>query len=329
METDLTEEQPPKPSLHLSNQESQVGAIFAGIGRVALFLIAATSIFAVLLIFAFIIREAMPFFCEGKPFWTSLGHGCKRVQELLGSTNWDSTHGQFGALTLLAGSLYVTVIALVVAVPISLLAAMCLSDIFPFWLRQIVKPIVELLAAIPSVAYGFFALLVFAPLLQEWGFTTGTNALNAGLILGIMAVPTILSVSEDALSSVGSELRQGAYALGSTRAEMLCLVVMPAAKRGILAAVILGLMRAIGETMVVWMASGNATQIPHPWWDLGQSIRTMTATVAGEMGETARNTTHYHALFAVGLLLLVFTFLLNLMTELLVGRKGPKEGGKT
>ncbi|MGF1582359.1 MAG: phosphate ABC transporter permease subunit PstC [Gemmataceae bacterium] len=329
MDTNSPGQQSPKPSLLLSDQQNFVGSVLAVLGRTVLFLVAATSIFAVILIFAFIIREALPFFFEGESFWTSLAHAWQRVQQLFGSTNWDSTHGKFGALTLLAGSLYVTAIALIVAVPISLLAAMCLSDIFPFWLRQIVKPIVELLAAIPSVAYGFFALLVFAPLLQEWGLTTGTNALNAGLILGVMAVPTILSVSEDSLTSVGSELRQGAYALGSTRAETLCLVVVPAAKRGILAAVILGLMRAIGETMVVWMASGNATQIPHPWWDLSQSIRTMTATVAGEMGETARNTTHYHALFAVGFLLLLFTFLLNLMTELLVGRKGHQGGSKT
>jgi phosphate transport system permease protein len=166
------------------------------------------------------------------------------------------------------------------------------------------------------VAYGFFAILVLAPLIQEHlHVPSGTNALNAAIILAIMAIPTIVSVSEDALTAAGRELREASYACGATRAETLLRVVVPAAHSGIIAAVILGMMRAVGETMVVWMASGNAAHIPTPWWDLTQSVRTLTATIAGEMGETEHGSPHYHALFALGLLLLAFTFLLNLVTE--------------
>jgi len=293
-------------------------------GRGVLSLIAASSIVAVLLIFAFVIREAVPFFATGETVGAAFQNAVRRAGELLGSTHWypqATGASEFGALSLIAGSLYVTALALVVAVPAGLMTAVCLSDMLPFTARQIIKPVVELLAAIPSVAYGFFAVLVLAPWLQEHlGLPTGTNALNAGLILGLMAFPTVVSVSEDALTAAGRELREASYGLGATRAETLLRIVIPAAHNGIVAAMILGMMRAIGETMVVWMASGNAARVPSPWWDLGQSIRTMTATIAGEMGEVPKDSTHYHALFTVGLLLLAFTFLLNLVTEALLRR---------
>jgi phosphate transport system permease protein len=177
------------------------------------------------------------------------------------------------------------------------------------------------LAAIPSVAFGFFAVLVLAPWMQSrFGFSTGTNALNASLILAVMALPTIISVAEDAISALGRELREASYGLGATRLETIVKVVLPAAHSGIIAAVVLGMMRAIGETMVVWMASGNATQIPSPWWDLSQSIRTMTATIAGEMGEAPEGSDHRSALFAVGVLLLLMTFVLNIVSEYFLTR---------
>ncbi len=157
---------------------------------------------------------------------------------------------------------------------------------------------------------------------------TGTNALNCSIVLAVMAVPTIISVAEDSISALGRDLREASYSLGSTRAETIFKVVIPAAHSGIIAAVVLGMMRAIGETMVVWMASGNANQIPHPWWNLSQSIRTMTATVAGEMGETAKGSAHYGALFAVGVVLLVVTFGLNLISEALLAR-GRKAAGRS
>ena len=283
--------------------------------------------------------------------------------------------------------------AVLVCVPLGVAAAVSLSDVMPFKVRQMVKPVIEILAAIPSVVYGFFALVIFAPLLQNHGgnflavaiwvvglptltilafmlsdmihtkfklgrslyftvlalfeiviigilyyisakasgiaISSGTNALNVSVILGIMALPTVVSVSEDALQAVGRELREGSYALGATRAETLLKVVIPAASSGIIAAVILGTMRALGETMVVWMASGNAAQIPEPWYNFFEPIRTLTATIAGDMGEADQSTgsARFHVLFAMGLCLLVFSFISNLVSEWIVVRARKKLKG--
>jgi phosphate transport system permease protein len=257
------------------------------------------------------------------------------------------------------------------------------------------KPVIEVLAAIPSVAFGFFALVVFAPKLQESGgemlstavwiigvpfagllvfvagdlsterfaararmparlavsailglasfwlllslsgflrkldISSGTNALNVSIILGIMALPTVVSVSEDALQAVGRDLREGSYALGATRAETLVRMVLPAAVSGIFAAVILGVMRAVGETMVVWMASGNAAQIPEPWYNVLEPVRTLTATIAGDMGEADQTTgsARYHVLFAMALCLLLISFAMNLTSEWIVQRSRKKLRG--
>jgi len=307
--------------LLLSARQDLGGWVLRGVGRSLLLGIALTSVLAVAMIFVFIVKEALPFFTG------------ERTGELLTSTSWypKAEPPVFGALAMVLGSVYVTAGALVLAVPVGLLAAVFLSDIVPFRLRQMIKPAIELLAAIPSVAYGFFAVLVLAPWMQEHlSLPTGTNALNASVILAVMAVPTIVSIAEDALTAVGREVREGAYALGATRAEAIVTVVVPAARNGIFAAVVLGMMRAVGETMVVWMASGNASQVPSPWWDLSQSVRTMTATIAGEMGETVKGSVHYHGLFAIGLLLLAITFGLNIVSELLLvrGRRAAKGGAK-
>lgn len=304
--------------LLLSPGEDLVGYLAAAAGKALLLVVTCASVLAVILIFVFITREAWPFLTSGS------------IGELLGSSSWYPARepAEFGALALLAGSLYVTAGALIMAVPVGLLAAVFLSDIVPFRIRQLIKPIIELLAAIPSVAYGFFAVLVLAPWMQEnLGLPTGVNALNASLILAIMAVPTIISIAEDALTSAGRELREGSYALGATRAETMIKVVIPAAHSGIIAAIILGMMRAIGETMVVWMASGNAAQVPLPWWNITQSVRTMTATIAGDMGETVKGSQHYHCLFALGFVLLVFTFTLNLIGEFFLARARRARGG--
>ncbi len=309
--------------LLLTAREDLFGYAGSLTGRAVLFLVAASSVLAVLLIFVFIAREAFLFFVRGETLAEQLGFLWDRACEVFGSTAWypEQEPAEYGMLALIAGSFYVTFGSVLVAVPLGLLTAVCLSDIFPFTLRQVAKPVVELLAAIPSVAYGFFAVMVVKPWLQEtFGIPSGANVLNASLILAVMAVPTIVSVSEDALTAVGRPLREASYALGATRAETMIRVVLPAAHNGIIAAVILGMMRAVGETMVVWMAAGNATQIPHPWWDLTESVRTMTATIAQEMGETAYGSTHYHSLFTIGLILLVFTFALNTLTEFLLGR---------
>ncbi len=254
------------------------------------------------------------------------------LDEMFGSAKWYPTHDaapNFGGLPLFYGSGIVTLGAMVIAVPIGLMAAVFLSDIVSFRIRQIVKPVVEMLAAIPSVAYGFFAVLVVAPWLQNHlGLSSGTNALNASLLLAVMAVPTIVSISEDALSAIGRDLREGAYALGSTRAEVMLKVVIPAAHSGIIAAVILGVMRAVGETMLVWMAAGMSADIPTPWWDLTASVRTLTATIAQEMGEAPEGGMHRQALFATGFALLLITFILNMASEYFLGRAKRVVRGK-
>jgi phosphate transport system permease protein len=299
--------------LLLSPAQDLAGFATAHLGRAFLFLVTCTSVISVLLIFIFIIREALPFVMQ-----PTLKVTFSRLWEFFTSVQWfpEAVPGEFGALSLIVGSIYVTFGALLFAVPTSLLAAMFLSDIAPFHIKQICKPVIEILAAIPSVAYGFFAVLVVAPWLQSHlGLSTGTNALNASIMLAIMATPTIVSVADDAMSSTGRSIREASYALGATRAETLIKVVMPAAHSGIIAAVILGMMRAIGETMVVWMAAGNASQIPQPWYNITAAVRTMTATIAGDMGETVKGSQHYHALFMVGLALLAVTFGLNLSSE--------------
>jgi phosphate transport system permease protein len=297
--------------LVLTPSQDLKGYILSHSGQVLLFFITCSSVLAVFLIFLFVVRESLTFLSS------------YNLLAFITGLQWypQAEDPRFGALALITGSVYVTLAALVFSVPVGVLAAVFLSDIVSFKVRAIIKPVIEILAAIPSVAYGFFAVLVLAPWMQNrFGFSTGTNALNAALILAIMALPTIISVAEDSISSLGPELREASYGLGATRLETLFRVVIPAAHSGIIAAIVLGMMRAIGETMVVWMASGNANQIPSPWWDVSQSVRTMTATIAGEMGETEKGSTHYGALFAVGVLLLIVTFTLNMISEYFLAR---------
>lgn len=312
--------------LRLSATEDLRGFLAKHIGHGILFLITFVSVLAVMAIFYFVIQESLPFLLKG-----GIRESISRIAEFLTSTAWypqKEGNPEYGALAIITGTLYVTLCSLGIAVPIGVLAAIFLSDIAPFSIRQYCKPVIEILAAIPSVAYGVFAVMVVAPWMQnKLGFTTGTNALNASLILSVMALPTIISVAEDALSAVGREIREASYGLGATRAETMVKVIIPAAHSGIIAAVILGMMRAIGETMVVWMASGNASRIPSPWWDLSQSVRTMTATIAGELGEVPKDTDHYYVLFAIGLLLLIFTFGLNMTSEFFMARFKKKARG--
>jgi phosphate transport system permease protein len=315
------------PSMLLSPGKRARRKLAEMIGRGVLFGITSVAALSVLAIIFFIARDALPFF-------TQVG-----VREFFLSTEWYPSYQppQFGAAAIFVGTLLVTVAAVVLAVPIGLFAALCMSDILPFGLRQLLKPVIEMLAAIPSVVYGFFALTVVAPLVQDAGrwlpgdiqIDSGVNALTASIILGVMALPTIVSVSEDALQAAGRELREGSYALGATRAETLFKVVIPAAASGLFSAVLLGIMRVMGETMVVWMASGNAAQIPKPWYNLLLPVRTLTATIAGDMGEADQMTgsTHYHVLFAMGLCLLLMSFACNLAGEWVVARQRKKLRG--
>jgi phosphate transport system permease protein len=303
----------------LSDRQRLRQRLLAAAGRGLLLLVTSVAALAVLGIIFFIARDALPFFRE------------RGFAEFFTSASWYPSRepAEFGALAIFAGSALVTLGAALLAVPLGLAAAICLSDVLPFGVRQVAKPVVEMLAAIPSVAYGFFALVVLAPLLQAHGAASGVNALNASVILGIMALPTVVSVSEDALQAVGRELREGSYALGATRAETLLRVVLPAASSGIFAAALLGIMRALGETMVVWMASGNAAQIPSPWYNLLEPVRTLTATIAGDMGEAdhAASSMRYSVLFAMGLCLLLFSFICNLVSERIVARERKRQQG--
>lgn len=304
-------------SLVLTPAQDLKGFLLHHLGRIFLFLITCSSVLLVLFIFIFVVREAFPFF------------GKFSLSEILTSMQWypEAQPPTFGALAIIVDSFYVTAAALILAVPAGIIAAVFLSEIVSVRIRDFIKPVIEILAAIPSVAYGFFAVIVLAPYLQQkLGFSTGTNALNASIILAIMALPTIISVAEDSITAIGVDIREASYGLGATRFETVFKVVIPAAHSGIIAAVILGMMRAIGETMVVWMASGNANQIPHPWWDLSQSIRTITATVAVEMGETAKDTPHYWSLFVLGVVLLVITFSLNIISEYFLASAKKKAG---
>jgi phosphate transport system permease protein len=371
-------------SLLMSHRARRVQRLVGFLGSGFLLAVTSLSTLAVLFIFYFIARDAWPFF------------QLQGFRQFFTSAHWypSAATPEFGTLAIFIGSGLVTLGAVLVAVPLGITAAVCLSDVLPFSVRQVVKPVIEILAAIPSVAYGFFALVVFAPLLQEqgghllqiaawiigvplgllasvvvsdmatdridesrragmrwglmagigglvfWGLwqlgallggltiSSGTNALNVSIILGIMALPTVVSVAEDAIQATGRELREGSYALGATRSETILRTILPAASSGIMAAVILGVMRAVGETMVVWMASGNAAQIPEPWYNMLQPVRTLTATIAGDMGEAdqATGSARFHVLFAMALCLLVFSFACNLASEWGVRRTRRKVG---
>jgi len=180
--------------------------------------------------------------------------------------------------------------------------------------REIIKPILELIAGIPSVVFGLFGLAFLGPLLTNWlGIPVGLNATNAAIVLGILVVPTISSVSEDALSAIPGSLREASLALGANRWETTWKVVLPAAKRGVVGSIILGFGRAVGETMVVIMIAGGAAQIPSSIFD---PVRPMTSSIATEMAETPIGTPHFHALFGIAIVLFVITFFLNIITEL-------------
>jgi phosphate transport system permease protein len=228
--------------------------------------------------------------------------------KLFFTNSWYPTHEpeEFGMLSIILGSLWVTIGALFVCVPLGVGSALYIHEIAPSWQKKLLKPVIEILASIPSVVYGLFGMIVVAPLLQKiFDIPTGLCAGTASLILGIMAIPTVCSISEDALSSVPRSMREASLAIGATRWQTLTKIILPAAGSGISTAIILGISRAIGETMTVLMVAGGSTVIPKSFF---QPVRTMTATIAAEMGEAVYGSSHYHVLFAIGLVLFVFTF---------------------
>jgi phosphate transport system permease protein len=239
--------------------------------------------------------------------------------EFFTSENWRPTSAvrpQFGILALLLGTLSVTALAMLLAVPLGLGAAVYVSEFSSGRLKETLKVLIELLAAIPSVVWGFVGMMVMGPIIIHLtGAPVGVNLLNGGVILALMSVPIIVSVGEDALKAVPDSYREAALSLGASRWEIVYRVLFPAAKNGLLAAVLLGVGRAIGETMAVLMATGHAIQIPHSLLD---PVRTLTATIAAELGETVEGDAHYQVLFLIGLVLFAITFVVNLGADLVV-----------
>ncbi len=249
-------------------------------------------------------------FSEGLPIF-----GVVSVSEFLFGEYWYPTSdpADFGIFPLLVGSLAVTILASLIAVPLGVMTAAYLTEIASSRVRRVVKPFVELLAALPSVVIGFFGMVVVAPLLQDYlGAYTGLNLFNAALMLAFMSVPTICSVAEDALFAVPRPLREASLALGATRWETTVKVVVPAALSGIGTAVMLGMSRAIGETMVVLMVAGGAGMLPTSIFD---PVRPMPASIAAEMAEAPYRGDHYYALFAIGMVLFLFTLCFNMIAQ--------------
>ena len=248
------------------------------------------------------------------------------IREFLTSPNWRPTsvvREQYGILALLAGTLSVTFLAMLMAVPVGLGAAVYVSEFSSPRMKEMLKITIELLAAIPSVVWGFIGYMVVGPIIIKLtGAPVGVNVLNGGIIIGLMSVPVIVSVGEDALRAVPDSYREAAQALGANKWETVYRVLFPAAKSGLLAAVLLGVGRSIGETMAVLMCTGHAVQMPTSVLD---PVRTLTATIAAELGEAVRGDTHYRVLFLIGIVLFAFAFVVNLTADLIVkGVKGHR-----
>jgi phosphate transport system permease protein len=238
------------------------------------------------------------------------------------STRWYPIEAYYGILPLILGSLLVTLGASLVAVPLGVLTAIYIAEIAPRWAKEILKPLVELLAGLPSVVLGFLGILVLSPFLRDtFNLPTGLTALTGSLLLGAIAIPTIVSISEDALNNVPETYRHGSLALGVTRWQTIWMVTVPAARSGILTAIMLGLGRTIGETMTVMMVTGNAPVMPDSLRVLFMPIRTMTATIASEMGEVATGSAHYHVLFLIAMVLFFFTLIVNIVASKISSRQ--------
>ena len=276
--------------------------------RALFFLIASASIITLSLIVVFLFMEGLPIFKKVS------------VKAFLFGKLWYPTSDppDFGIFALIMASVTVTAVASLISIPLGVMTAVYLAEVASWRLREVVKPIVELLAALPSVVIGFFGMVVVAPLLQDLlNVATGLNLFNAALMLAFMSVPTICSISEDAIFGVPAELKEASLALGATHWETIWRVIVPASISGISTAVILGMSRAIGETMVVLMVAGGAAMVPTSLFD---PVRPMPASIAAEMAEAPFRGDHYYALFATGIVLFAFTFLFNLVADYVSNR---------
>jgi phosphate transport system permease protein len=281
------------------------------------------SIFFIAAIFGVIIIFSILFFLlsEAYPLPTDLW-------SFLSGTKWSPTESlQFGTYSLIVGTLLVTFGAMVLAIPISIGGALFISEIASSRVRSIIKPAIELLAGIPSVVYGFFGLILLTTWIKDFfGVPTGETWLAGSIILGVMAIPTITTVAEDALKAVPREYKEGSLAMGATRWQTISKVVVPSALSGITAAIILGVGRAVGETMAILMVCGNAAIIPTPLWNIFSPIRTLTSTLGIETAEVPVGGPHYHALFGIAVLLLIITFIINMSAVYLLGVLQKRRG---
>jgi phosphate transport system permease protein len=276
--------------------------------RFLFFAIALASIITLGLILLFLFMEGLPIFKKVS------------VQDFLFGKYWYPTDdpAEFGIFALITASIAVTGVSAVISIPLGVLAALYLAEAASARVRQWVKPVVELLAALPSVVIGFFGMVVVAPFLQDvFGLATGLNLFNASLMLAFMSIPTICSISEDAIFGVPAELKEASLALGATRWETIWRVIIPASISGICTAVILGMSRAVGETMVVLMVAGGAAMVPGSLFD---PVRPMPASIAAEMAEAPFRGDHYYALFATGIVLFAFTLLFNVVADYISNR---------
>jgi phosphate transport system permease protein len=280
------------------------------------FILSLISILILGLIVVFLFREGLPIFREVS------------VREFIFGREWYPTYSPpaYGIWPLIVGSLIVTLFSSLLAVPLGVLSAVYISEIAPPAIKEILKSIIELLAGLPSVVLGFFGMVIVAPWLQDtFDLPTGLNIVNASVLLAVMAVPTISSISEDALYAVPQDFKEASYALGATKFETIARIIIPAALSGISTAVILGMARAIGETMVVLMVAGGAAAIPESIFD---SVRPMPASIAAEMGEAPFRSGHYHALFATGIVLFFMTLAFNLIADF-IAQKFKEVGSAT
>jgi phosphate transport system permease protein len=275
----------------------------------SIYLSGITSIVIVALIFVFLAKEGLALF-KNVPF-----------KEFMFGTHWYpiSSPAKFGIFPLIVGSFVVTLVATLIAVPIGIASAVYISEVATGKTKEILKSGIEVLAAIPSVVLGFIGMMTIVPWVRTtFNAPTGLTAFAGAVMLAFMAMPTIVSIAEDALNAVPRRYKEAALALGATRWQAIWRVVLPAASSGIVAAVMLGIGRVIGETMAVMMITGNAAAIPG---SIFEPVRTLTATIAAEMGETVRGSDHYYSLFAIGIVLFIITFIINLIADFAVHRK--------
>ena len=284
--------------------------LFDGIAR-RLFLFSGIVVILILfLIVAFLFKEAIPFFKDVNIF------------DFLFGTDWKPVayeKNAYGILPLLISTLFATVGSMIIAIPIGIGTAIFLSEYAKGRLSEILKFIIEILSSIPSVVIGFVGIVLIGPFLANLtGQSNGLNALNGSILLAIMALPTIISISTDSIRDVPKSLREASLAMGASKWETISKVVLPTAKSGVMASFMLGVGRAVGETMTVMMATGNSPAIPSSFFD---SIRTMTATIAIELGEVAFGSTHFHALFAIGFVLFLISFGINIIADVMIHRR--------